>query len=150
MMINHITLIGRLTADPELRYTSTQKPVTSATLAIERFTKGEKKTDFIDIVLWGDAEKDHDLARDFKQAHFKGQYAAVEGRLTIREWEDKDGNKRKTPEVVVSNFVYLQPKKDAVIHNTAAHFQETETAAPPTELGAPFQELMVDDDNLPF
>ena len=97
-MLNNITLFGRLTRDPELRYTQSQKPVASFTVAVDRdFTPkdgGDKQTDFISCVAWsGTAE--------FVSKHFgKGQLILVNGRLQVREYTDKDGQNRKAYEVV--------------------------------------------------
>jgi len=98
-MLNHIVLMGRLTRDPELRRTGSGIPVTTFTLAVDRDfggnrETGEKETDFIDIVTWrGTAE--------YVSKYFtKGRMAVVSGRLQIRNWNDKDGNKRRSAEVV--------------------------------------------------
>lgn len=106
-MLNHITIMGRLTKDPELRYTQNQTPVASFTLACDRSTKkdAEKQTDFIECVAWqGTAEM---VAKYFT----KGRMAAVEGRLQIRPWKDKEGNNRKTAEVVVSSIYFADSKQ---------------------------------------
>ena len=100
-MLNHITIMGRLTRDPELRYTATQTPVTSFTLAVDRDyanrETNERQTDFIDCVAWRSAE--------FVSKYFqKGSLAVVSGRLQIRDWTDKEGNKRRSAEV---NVVYF-------------------------------------------
>ena len=96
-MLNHITLMGRLTRDPELRYTQSQTPVASFTLACDRDFGGrdgsERQTDFIDCVAWRQTA-------EFVSKYFsKGRLAAVDGRLQIREWTDKDGNKRRSAEI---------------------------------------------------
>ena len=93
-MLNHIVLMGRLTRDPELRYTQSGTPVASFSLAVERDfgsrDGGEKQTDFIDIVAWRQTG-------EFVSKYFtKGRMAVVTGRLQIRDWQDKDGNKRRT------------------------------------------------------
>ena len=107
-MLNHITIMGRLVRDPELRYTQSNTPVTSFTLAVDRdFTgkdSGEKKTDFIDCVAWkGGAEF---VSKYFK----KGSMAIVTGRLQMREWTDRDGNKRRSAEVVSTNVYFGEAK----------------------------------------
>ena len=109
-MLNHITIMGRLTRDPELRRTNTGKAVTSFTLAVDRdyAEKGaERETDFIECVAWrGTAE--------FVDKYFgRGQMAVVSGRLQIRDWEDKDGNKRRSAEVVADNVYFGEQKRDA-------------------------------------
>lgn len=109
MALNKICLMGRLTADPELRRTGSDTPVTNFTLAVDRDFKsqsGEKETDFIDIVAWrGTAE--------FVSKYFaKGRMAVVEGRLQMRPWTDKDGNKRVSAEVVADNIYFGDTKRD--------------------------------------
>ncbi|MBQ6364833.1 MAG: single-stranded DNA-binding protein [Oscillospiraceae bacterium] len=107
-MLNHITIMGRLTRDPELRYTPSQTPVTTFSLAVERdYTNrdtNERQTDFIDCVAWRSAE--------FVSKYFqKGSMAVVSGRLQIREWTDRDGNKRRSPEVNVENVYFGDSKR---------------------------------------
>ena len=109
-MLNHIVLMGRLTRDPELRRTGTGVPVTTFSLAVDRdFGKtetGERETDFIDIVTWrGTAE--------FVSKYFaKGRMAVVSGRLQIRNWTDKEGNRRRSAEVVADNVYFGDSKRD--------------------------------------
>ena len=108
-MLNHITLMGRLTRDPELRHTQNGKSVASITLAVERdYTApgAEKETDFIDIVLWGNTA-------EFASKYFgKGRMAVVDGRLQIRNWQDKDGNKRRSAEVIADRIYFADSKKE--------------------------------------
>ena len=92
-MLNHITIMGRLTRDPELRYTQSQTPVASFTLAVDRDfggrDSGEKQTDFIDCVAWRSTA-------EFVSKYFaKGSMAVVSGRLQIRDWTDREGGKRR-------------------------------------------------------
>ena len=108
-MLNKIVLMGRLTRDPELRQTPTGNSVVSFTLACDRDFAAhgaERETDFVDIVAWrGTAE--------FVSKYFsKGRTAVVSGRLQIRNWEDKDGNKRKTAEIVAESVYFGDSKKD--------------------------------------
>ena len=110
MALNHITIMGRLARDPELRRTNTGKAVTSFTLAVDRdyAEKGaERETDFIECVAWrGTAE--------FVDKYFgRGQMAVVSGRLQIRDWEDKGGNRRRSAEVVADNVYFGEQKRDA-------------------------------------
>lgn len=102
-MLNHIDIMGRLTKDPELRYTQNQNPVVSFTIAVDRDGK-DAGTDFIECIAWkGTAE--------FVQKFFtKGSMAVVSGRLQMRDWQDHDGNKRRSAEVV-ANRVYFGEKK---------------------------------------
>jgi len=100
--------MGRLVRDPELRNTQSGKSVTSFTLAVDRDFKdresGEKSTDFIDVVAWG-------VVAEFVCKYFaKGRMAVAEGRLQIREWKDKDGNNRRTAEVVAEHVYFGDSK----------------------------------------
>lgn len=109
-MLNHIVVMGRLTRDPELRRTGSGIAVTSFTLAVDRdFSSkdsGEKETDFIDIVAWRQTG-------EFVSKYFsKGRMAVVSGRLQIRGWTDKDGNKRRTAEIVADNVYFGDSKTD--------------------------------------
>ena len=108
-MLNHITLMGRLTRDPELRRTGSGTAVTSFTLAVDRDFKspgGEKETDFIDIVAWRSTA-------EFVSKYFsKGRMAVVEGRLQIRDWTDKDGGKRRSAEVLANSVYFGDSKQD--------------------------------------
>ena len=110
-MLNRIIIMGRLVRDPELRTTQSGTPVTSFTLAVDRDFKsrdsGEKSTDFIDVVAWRQTA-------EFVCKYFaKGRMAVAEGRLQIREWKDRDGNNRRTAEVVADNVYFADSKRDA-------------------------------------
>lgn len=108
-MLNKIFLMGRLTRDPELRRTGSGTAVASFSLAVDRDFKsqsGEKETDFIDIVAWRNTA-------EFVSKYFtKGRMAVVEGRLQIRGWTDKEGNKRRSSEVVADSIYFGDSKKD--------------------------------------
>ena len=108
-MLNKIFIMGRLTRDPELRRTQSGTAVTSFSLAVDRDFKsqsGEKETDFIDVVAWRSTA-------EFVAKYFtKGRMAVVEGRLQIRDWTDKDGNKRRNAEVLADNIYFGDAKKD--------------------------------------
>ena len=108
-MLNKILLMGRLTRDPELRRTGSGLAVASFSLAVDRDFKsqsGEKETDFIDIVAWRNTA-------EFVSKYFtKGRMAVVEGRLQIRDWTDKEGNKRRSSEVVADSIYFGDSKKD--------------------------------------
>lgn len=108
-MLNNVVIMGRLTRDPELRRTQTGTAVASLTLACDRDFKpqnGEKETDFIDVVVWG-------KTAEFAANYFtKGRMAIVEGRLQVRNWQDKDGNKRKTTEVVADRMYFGDSKQE--------------------------------------
>ena len=110
-MLNHIVLMGRLTRDPELRRTGTGIAVASFSIAVDRDfgskETGEKETDFIDIVAWRNTA-------EFVSKYFtKGRMAVVSGRLQIRNWNDKDGNKRRSAEVVADNVYFGDIKRDS-------------------------------------
>lgn len=108
-MLNHITIMGRLTKDPELRRTGSGVACTSFTLAVDRDygNNGEKETDFIDCVAWRSTA-------EFVDSYFtKGRMAVVSGRLQIRGWTDKDGNKRRVAEIVADNVYFGDSKRDA-------------------------------------
>lgn len=109
-MLNHIVLMGRLTRDPELRRTSSGIAVATFSLAVDRdfgnSATGEKETDFIDIVVWRNTA-------EFVSKYFtKGRMAVVSGRLQIRNWNDKEGNKRRSAEVVADNVYFGDSKRD--------------------------------------
>ena len=108
-MLNHITIMGRLTRDPELRRTGSGVAVASFTVAVDRDfggrDGGEKETDFIDCVAWRQTG-------EFVSKYFtKGSMIVVSGRLQIRSWTDKDGNKRRTAEVVADNVYFGESKR---------------------------------------
>ena len=128
--MNNVNLLGRITADIELKHTQANTPVVSFTLAVDRDYKnknGTKQTDFIDIVAWREAA-------EFISRHFsKGQRMAIQGRLQTRDWEDKNGNKRKAVEVVVDNAYFADGKKS-----------EAPTFTPMPD------DLEIDDGELPF
>ena len=109
-MLNHITIMGRLTRDPELRRTGSGVAGASFTVAVDRDfggrDGGEKETDFIDCVAWRQTG-------EFVSKYFtKGRMIVVSGRLQIRSWNDKDGNKRRTAEVVADNCYFGDSKRD--------------------------------------
>ncbi|MHB8171671.1 MAG: single-stranded DNA-binding protein [Thermincolia bacterium] len=107
-MLNRIILIGRLTKDPELRYTTTGKAVASFTLAVDRPFKnqqGEREADFIPVVVWGPQ------AESCANYLSKGKLAAVDGRIQVRSFDGQDGQKRWVTEVVAENVRFLSPKE---------------------------------------
>ena len=137
--MNTVCLMGRLTRDPELRHTQVGTAVASFTLAVDRGKSertGERITDFIDCVAWkGTAEI---ISKYFA----KGQMAAVTGRLQIRDWTDKDGNKRRSAEVVVSKIFFADSKKSREGASQSTEYTSQE-----------FEEFAADDeydDDLPF
>lgn len=108
-MLNRIIVMGRLTRDPELRRTNSGTAVASFSLAVDRDFKsqsGEKETDFIDVVAWRNTA-------EFVSKYFsKGRMAVVEGRLQLRDWTDKDGNKRRSAEIVANSVYFGDSKRD--------------------------------------
>ncbi len=146
-MLNHITLMGRLTRDPELRYTPSGTAVASFALAVDRDfaskESGERQTDFIDIVAWRQTG-------EFVSKYFqKGSMAVVSGRLQIRDWQDKDGNKRRSAEVVADNVYFGEGKR-------TREGGDSYDAAPrsggyeSSPKGSSFSELNDGDGDLPF
>lgn len=140
-MLNKIFLQGRFTRDPEMRQTGGGTSVANFSLAVDRDLKnkqtGERETDFIDCVAWGNTA-------DFVSKYFgKGRMAVVDGRLQMRDWTDKDGNKRRSAEVVANN-VYFGDSKQSDSSNTAPAYSAP--AAPAQE----YNELSGDDGDLPF
>ena len=110
-MLNHITIMGRLVRDPELRRTGSGIAVASFTVAVDRDfggrDGGERETDFIDCVAWRQTG-------EFVSKYFtKGSMAVVSGRLQIRSWTDKDGNKRRSAEVVADNVYFGESRRSA-------------------------------------
>ena len=143
-MYNKMILIGRLTADPELRHTGNGTPVTKFTVACQRTfqnTQGERETDFIDCVVWrGLAES---CANNIK----KGYMVAVDGRLQIRSYDDNQGVRRKAAEVIADNVRFLDRGKNGGSGSSAgtssnqgqAHHEEDQ-----------FNEIPFTEDDLPF
>ena len=143
-MLNHIIIMGRLTRDPELRRTASGVAVASFTVAVDRdFGKnenGEKETDFIDCVAWRQTG-------EFVSKYFaKGRMAVVSGRLQIRSWTDKEGNKRRTAEVVADNVYFGDSKREGETGSYAAPGNYAAPAAPASD----FAMLDDDDAQLPF
>jgi single-strand DNA-binding protein len=162
-MLNRIILMGRLTRDPELRHTQTGTAVASFSLAVDRDFKdkstGEKSTDFIDIVAW------RQTAEFVSRFFTKGRMAVVEGRLQLRDWTDRDGNKRRSAEVIADNVYFGDSRREAEAAGTYAPpgGGYTAPAAPVGGYAAPsggynapagggdqFAELSDDDGELPF
>ena len=142
MSLNHITIMGRLTKAPELRRTGSGVAVTSFTIACDRDIAnketGERETDFIDCVAWrGTGE--------FVDKHFnKGSMAVVSGRLQIRNWTDKEGNKRRSAEVVADNVYFGESKKED--SGYTGFIKNTPAAVPAQD----FQQIDIPDEQLPF
>jgi single-strand DNA-binding protein len=146
--MNQVVLMGRLTRDPELRHTQQGTAVTSFTLAVDRDYSsregGERQTDFIDCVAWRNTA-------DFVSKYFlKGQMAAVVGRLQIRDWTDKEGNKRRSAEVVVNNVYFTGSKREGAGTGYTERRDEFDGGYTTPVTGSDFAELDEDDGDLPF
>ena len=134
MALNTVVLLGRLTRDPELRYTQTGTPVTSFTLAVDRSYAsrgGDRQTDFFDIVAWRNTAEF--IAKYFN----KGDMIAIEGVLTTRDYTDKEGKTRKVVEVTVNTASFCGNKKSSEQHKAERG------------IDAEFAEIE-DDEDLPF
>ena len=136
-MLNRIIVMGRMTRDPELRRTNSGTAVASFTVAVDRDFKsqsGEKETDFIDVVAWRNTA-------EFVCKYFsKGRMAVVEGRLQLRDWTDKDGNKRRSAEIVSDSVYFGDSKRDG---------GDAAQSEPQSEPQSGFSEVE-DDGDLPF
>lgn len=158
-MLNHIVLMGRLTRDPELRYTQNQIPVASFRIAVDRdYGRGEERqTDFIDIVAWRQTG-------EFVNKYFhKGSMIVVSGRLQMRDWTDRDGNKRTSAEVQADNVYFGESSRrdgesraDSYGDRGGYDRGYSRPAAPepprqqPVSQSGAFSELDGDDGELPF
>ena len=153
-MLNRIVIMGRLTRDPELRRTGSGIAVAGFTVAVDRDfggrDGGEKETDFIDCVAWRSAG-------EFVSKYFtKGSMIVVSGRLQIRGWTDKDGNKRRTAEVVADNVYFGGSKRSGDGNSYGGNsygndnFGSNTYAAPASAPASDFAMLDDDDAHLPF
>ena len=152
-MLNHITIMGRLTRDPELRYTQSQTPVASFTLAVDRDfgsrDGGEKQTDFIDCVAWRSTA-------EFVSKYFqKGSMAVVSGRLQIRDWTDREGGKRRSAEVIVDNIYFGESRRrdssEGSSYDSRSSYSSYEAPRSPSPApSSPFSDLDDGDGELPF
>ena len=141
-MLNKVVIMGRFTKDPELRRTGSGTAVTSFSLACDRDFKsqsGEKETDFIEVVAWKNTA-------EFVSKYFsKGRMAVVEGRLQIRDWTDKSGNKRTTAEVVAENVYFADSKRSESNENQKENFN-----ALSGRLSDDFVPISEEDGEIPF
>ena len=147
-MLNHVIIMGRLTRDPELRYTQSQTPVASFTLAVDRDfasrDSGEKQTDFIDCVAW------RSTAEFISKYFSKGSMAVVAGRLQIRDWVDKENNKRRNSEIIVENIYFGDSKRrDSDSSSVDSFGYDAASQVPPSSASDAFSEIN-DDEGLPF
>ena len=140
-MLNHITIMGRLTRDPELRHTQSGTAVAGFTLAVERDFKvdtGDRETDFVDCVAW------RSTAEFVSRYLSKGRMAIVDGRLQIRDWTDRDGNKRRSAEVVADHVYFGDSKRE--VGTSQGQITAYQSSG---EVDA-FEELKDDDGEFPF
>lgn len=153
-MLNVVALMGRLTADPELRYTQSNIPVTSFTLAVDRrySSGGERQTDFINVVAWRQTAEF--VSKWFK----KGQLVAVDGSIQTRKYQDREGNNRTAVEVVADHAHFADSKRDGGNGGYGGGYAQPGPGSAPAPQTAPsysntdtgdFAELAGDDD-LPF
>ena len=147
-MLNHITIMGRLTRDPELRMTQSQTQVVSFTLAVDRDFGGrdgaERQTDFIDCVAWRQTA-------EFVSKYFqKGRMAVVSGRLQSRKWETREGEKRTSWEVVADNVYFGDSRRDGDSNESRTYTRDYEAPKSSPKASSPFEDLGGDDGELPF
>ncbi len=147
-MLNQIAIQGRLVRDPELRRTASGKAVTSFTLACARDFKnqqtGEKEVDFIECVAWGGT------AEMVEKYFHKGQMAIATGRLQLRDWTDKNGQKRRTAEILINIVYYYGSKESGAQPNSGADSGYSVPAYQAPATAANFPLLEDDDAQLPF
>jgi len=142
-VLNSVILIGRLTKDPELRYTPSGKAVATMRLAVDRGTinqQGEKETDFIDVVVW---EKQAETVANYLQ---KGRLVAVQGRLQIRQYTNQEGQKREKAEVVASTVRFLDSARD----HAGGERTGGNAPVPRREMGMGSELTLGDDEDVPF
>lgn len=161
--MNKVVLIGRLTRDPELRYTGSNTPVASFTLAVNRpFSnqQGEREADFINVVVW------RKQAENVKNYLSQGSQAAVEGRIQTRSYDDQNGQKRYVTEVVADNVEFLGSKNSSSNTNNMNSYANDNAGLSPQDFGSepepkgtnvdsnPFADfgssIEISDDELPF
>jgi single-strand DNA-binding protein len=150
MSLNKVMLIGRLTRDPEMRYTPSGQPVTSFSIATNRYGSGpdgdrKEFTDYHNCVAWNLGRRN--LAEIMGQNLKKGSLVYVEGRLQTRSWEGQDGQKRKTTEVIVNDFEFLESRAATAASAGAGVPQHSEDGPPSIEEPAVRD---VDPDEIPF
>lgn len=155
-MLNHITIMGRLARDPELRRTGSGIAVTSFTLVVDRDYMpkdgSQRETDWIDCVAWRNTG-------EFVSKYFtKGRMAVVSGRLQVRSWTDKDGSKRRTTEVIAESVYFGDSKRETSPSYAAAAYNSAQAQpydaypapAPDYEDPPDFEMLTDDDVQIPF
>lgn len=141
---NRITLVGNLTRDPEIRYVGSGAAVTKFTLAVNRRSKQQEETDYIDCVAWDK------LAETCNTYLKKGMSCLVDGRLSIRSYDDKDGNKRKATEVVVNTMQMLDRANRGGGENGGGAYERPRAAAPAGNNGGGYDDSALDEEEIPF
>lgn len=150
-MLNKVVLIGRLTKDPDLRYTSSNIPTVNFTLAVNRpFTNqsGTREADFINVIVW------RKQAENVKKYITKGSLVAVEGRIQTRNYDDKEGKKVYVTEVIADNVQFLEPKGQRSMEDNHNNYQPMDDI-PTTDVGdEPYidfgQTVELSDDDIAF
>lgn len=147
-MLNSISIMGRLSSDPQLRRTASGKAVVSFSVACERDFKnqqtGEKEVDFIECVAWGGT------AEMVEKYFHKGQMAVATGRLQLRDWTDKNGQKRRQAEILVNNIYFCGSKESGTQASSGADNGYSTPAYQAPAPAANFAELDGEDEQLPF
>lgn len=147
-MLNSISIMGRLSSDPQLRRTASGKAVASFSVACERDFKnqqtGEKEVDFIECVAWGGT------AEMVEKYFHKGQMAVATGRLQLRGWTDKNGQKRRTAEILVNSIYFCGSKESGTQASSGADNGYSTPAYQAPAPAANFAELDGEDEQLPF
>jgi single-strand DNA-binding protein len=147
-MLNQIAIQGRLVRDPELRRTNSGKAVTSFTLVCDRDFKnqqtGEKEVDFIECVAWGGT------AEMVAKYFYKGRMVVATGRLQLRDWTDKNGQKRRTAEILVNSVYFCGSKESGTQASSGADNGYSTPAYQTPAPAANFVELEGEDERLPF
>lgn len=147
-MLNSISIMGRLSSDPQLRRTASGKAVASFSVACERDFKnqqtGEKEVDFIECVAWGGT------AETVEKYFHKGQMAVATGRLQLRDWTDKNGQKRRQAEILVNSIYFCGSKENGTQASSGADNGYSTPAYQAPAPAANFAELDGEDEQLPF
>jgi single-strand DNA-binding protein len=141
---NHIVLVGRLTRDPEIRYVQSGSAVTSFSIAVNRRTKQGEEAMFVDVVAWDSANRK--LAEICNTYLKKGMSVLIDGRLSIRSYETKEGEKRKVTEVVANDMQMLDSRGSRPANGDGGSFDRGAPRSATSELGSDGTE----DEEIPF
>ena len=146
-MINNITLVGRLTKDSDLRYTSDGTATASFSMAVNRPFKsasGEREADFINCVIW------RKNAENFANFTRKGSLVGITGRIQTRNYENKEGQRVYVTEVVAENFALLESKKDGASNGQTSQSNTRSSHQPSDPFSSHSESIDISDDDLPF